>query len=211
MSTKTTFKRVALVAVAALGFGLLSVVPSSAATQSDTLAISATSNATAIDVGATASTTLTQTFLGLPGDTMTVTVSLVSGPTGNTAVPTLTVLPGQAENGLPTLVGTTVGQMMDTAAGSFALTKAVYTLALAGGIAGTYVIKATPSNGVASAAVSLTNPTGQATSAAAVTWTVTVSAVATTVGDSTSTSIINAAGVATGSADERAARGNLLP
>ncbi len=31
MSTKTTFKRIALVAVAALGFGTLSVVPSSAA------------------------------------------------------------------------------------------------------------------------------------------------------------------------------------
>ena len=30
MSTKTTFKRIALVAVAALGFGMLSVVPSSA-------------------------------------------------------------------------------------------------------------------------------------------------------------------------------------
>jgi hypothetical protein len=34
MSTKTTFKRVALVAVAALGFGLLSVIPSTAALQS---------------------------------------------------------------------------------------------------------------------------------------------------------------------------------
>ena len=31
MSTKTTFKRIALVAVAALGFGVLSVVPSQAA------------------------------------------------------------------------------------------------------------------------------------------------------------------------------------
>ena len=31
MSTKTTFKRIALVAVAALGFGMLSVVPSQAA------------------------------------------------------------------------------------------------------------------------------------------------------------------------------------
>jgi hypothetical protein len=31
MSTKTTFKRIALVAVAALGFGMLSVVPSTAA------------------------------------------------------------------------------------------------------------------------------------------------------------------------------------
>ena len=34
MSTKTTFKRIALVAVAALGFGLLSVIPSTAALQS---------------------------------------------------------------------------------------------------------------------------------------------------------------------------------
>ena len=32
MSTKTTFKRIALVAVAALGLGVLSVAPSSAAT-----------------------------------------------------------------------------------------------------------------------------------------------------------------------------------
>ncbi len=40
MSTKTTLKRVALVAVAATGFGLLSVVPSSAAVhQADTLTI----------------------------------------------------------------------------------------------------------------------------------------------------------------------------
>ena len=35
MSTKTTFKRVALVAVAALGFGMLSVAPSSAATNAN--------------------------------------------------------------------------------------------------------------------------------------------------------------------------------
>jgi hypothetical protein len=34
MSTKTTFKRVALVTVAALGFGMLSVAPSSAAASS---------------------------------------------------------------------------------------------------------------------------------------------------------------------------------
>ena len=37
MSTKTTFKRVALVAVAALGFGMLSAVPSSAATSTTTV------------------------------------------------------------------------------------------------------------------------------------------------------------------------------
>ena len=37
MSTKTTFKRIALVAVAALGFSLVSVVPSGAAVQADSL------------------------------------------------------------------------------------------------------------------------------------------------------------------------------
>ena len=41
MSTKTTFKRIALVTVAALGFGVMSVVPSNAATQVDTNTLSA--------------------------------------------------------------------------------------------------------------------------------------------------------------------------
>jgi len=35
MSTKTTFKRIALVTVAALGFGVMSVAPSSAATNAN--------------------------------------------------------------------------------------------------------------------------------------------------------------------------------
>jgi trimeric autotransporter adhesin len=46
MSTKTTFKRVALVAVASLGFGLLSVVPSNAANVSVVVVSSAITNAT---------------------------------------------------------------------------------------------------------------------------------------------------------------------
>ena len=111
MSTKTTFKRIALVTVAALGFGLLSVAPSSAVTQSDTLALGAT--ATSVTTGTAASTTLTQTFLGNNGDTMTVTVSLVSGPTGNTVVPTLTAILGTGANGTPSASGL-VGTMIDT-------------------------------------------------------------------------------------------------
>ena len=58
MSTKTSFKRIALVAVAAMGFGLLSVAPSTAAIQSDTLTLGATTGTAAI------------------GETATVTVSL---------------------------------------------------------------------------------------------------------------------------------------
>ena len=41
MSTKTTIKRIALVSVAALGLGVMSVVPSKAASQADLLALSA--------------------------------------------------------------------------------------------------------------------------------------------------------------------------
>ena len=50
MSTKTTFKRIALVAVAALGLGVLSVAPSSAAINAtdETLTLSASSASVAI-------------------------------------------------------------------------------------------------------------------------------------------------------------------
>jgi len=49
MSTKTTFKRIALVAVAALGLGVLSVAPSSAAVSN--LSVTVT-NGTAGQIGA---------------------------------------------------------------------------------------------------------------------------------------------------------------
>jgi len=64
MSTKTTFKRIALVAVAALGLGVLSVAPSSAAVNAgdETLTLSATSASVAI--GETATMTITSTFIG---------------------------------------------------------------------------------------------------------------------------------------------------
>jgi hypothetical protein len=41
MSTKTFFKRIAITAIAALGFGMLSVAPSSATVTSHTLTIDA--------------------------------------------------------------------------------------------------------------------------------------------------------------------------
>jgi len=186
MSTKTTFKRVALVTVAAMGFGLLSVAPSTAVTQADTLAVSATAGATTVSYGSAASTTLTQTFLGQGSDTMTVTVSLVSAPTGYAAVPTLTVLAGQAENGLPTVSGL-VGTMFDSNSNglTYNVAKAVYTLGLTGPLtlAGTYVVRVTPANVTAAPIL--------ATQAAAVTWTVTVGAqAAASPADSTSYAVL---------------------
>jgi hypothetical protein len=86
----TTIKRVALVAVAALGLGVLSVAPSQSATQADTFAISATS--AAVLTGETATVTLTGTFLSgtvAGGDTLTVTSSATALPAGAAVMPTL--------------------------------------------------------------------------------------------------------------------------
>jgi len=60
MSTKTTFKRIALVAVAALGLGVLSVAPSSAAVTDETLTVSA--SATSINPGDSVTLTVTNVW-----------------------------------------------------------------------------------------------------------------------------------------------------
>jgi len=60
MSTKTTFKRIALVAVAALGLGVLSVTPSTAAID-EAFTLSASSATVAL--GDTATVTITNTFV----------------------------------------------------------------------------------------------------------------------------------------------------
>ena len=73
MSTKTTFKRIALVAVAALGLGVLSVAPSSAAPVGEVLTLSATT--ASVSVGETATTTATVEFTtGVANDTLSVVV-----------------------------------------------------------------------------------------------------------------------------------------
>jgi len=85
MSTKTNFKRIALVAVAALGLGVLSSVPSQATTSSVTLA-TATGTATASKADSTSQATATVSFTATQtADSVLVTAYQVSGPTGATA------------------------------------------------------------------------------------------------------------------------------
>ena len=83
MSTKTTFKRIALVAVAALGFGVLSVVPSQADVSG--LVVTATDgNATVMNSDSSTAASLNVQFLNL-GTTDSVTVDIVAAsalPTG---------------------------------------------------------------------------------------------------------------------------------
>ena len=71
MSTKTTFKRIALVAVAALGLGMLSVAPSQAAPQADSFTSTTTSSTGVVNVAQTLNTTLS--FIA---DTTTATMSI---------------------------------------------------------------------------------------------------------------------------------------
>jgi len=84
MSTKTTFKRIALVAVAALGFGMLSVVPSNSALIGQALTIDAAADAITLTASNadTATAIVTSTFVTTANyDSIAVTSAITSGPT----------------------------------------------------------------------------------------------------------------------------------
>jgi len=198
MSTKTTFKRIALVTVAALGFGVMSVAPSSAGGGiADSIAISATANASTIALGSTATTTLTQAgFLASNADSMTATVSLTAFPAGATAaqitsanVITLVAVDTHVANTATTSTGlvqssisgpaVTVGGVGGTYGQSL---SARTTISVTPTLAGVYTYKITPG--------STTYPS----TAVAVTWTVTVSAkaaaTAATVGNTAGSTLV---------------------
>jgi hypothetical protein len=86
MSTKTTFKRVALVAVAALGLGVLSVAPSQATVSAITVTgvngTSTNSGDAYVSDSTTAATLTVSALLDTAGDTLTVTFLEKSKPTG---------------------------------------------------------------------------------------------------------------------------------
>jgi hypothetical protein len=83
MSTKTTFKRVALVAVAALGFGVLtSVAPATAAGVTPTKVTVGTLPTAAVGVEVTVPVTITVPIT-TTGDTFTATVKVTSAPSGS--------------------------------------------------------------------------------------------------------------------------------
>ncbi|CAN2171203.1 hypothetical protein MCEMRE203_00056 [Candidatus Nanopelagicaceae bacterium] len=161
MSSKTTFKRIALVAVAALGLGVLSVAPSSATINSDNLTVSATTASQTTSETATAtSATATLAFLaGAQYDSMSVTASLVSGPATSVALPYLQLVEtASAKIDTTTGVSAAVGSatapnaksvVVNVVAGA-AQVSATYKVYLgvnetsAPTVAGTYVVKLTP-------------------------------------------------------------------
>ena len=83
MSTTTTIKRIALVAVAALGFGMLSVVPSQAALVTNTLTIDSATDS--ITLGESATAVLTSAFINTSAfDSVTIN-TLVSSSNASSA------------------------------------------------------------------------------------------------------------------------------
>jgi hypothetical protein len=205
MSTKTTFKRLALVTVAALGLGVLSVAPSSAAVGSDTLAVTSTtaSQTTSETMTAASIPTVTLSFLASAAlDSMSVTASLVSGPTTGVVLPRLSLSETTAAfvgktSGANTIgetfqIGTPVsvvnsvsGAARVTAKFKLYLADAADTTAPA--TVGTYVVKVTPA--VVTGTLGTLNATAQT-----VTFTVTAAGTAVTAIDAGRTTVFMAAG-----------------
>jgi hypothetical protein len=140
----------------------------------DTLTISS-STATQDTRTTTGVATATLAFLGSAGvDTMTVTASLVSGPTGNTVLPVLSVTESTTTNSSATVSGLTLTSV-PTGANKFASAK--FTVAMnSPTVVGDYTIKLTPA------------VTGGTPNATAVTVKITVSAAAAPVAPTTTAS-----------------------
>jgi hypothetical protein len=212
MSTKTTFKRVALVTVAALGFGVMSVVPSTATINADSLTLSAATAAqTTAETATATSAVVTIAFLGTAMvDSASVTASLVSGPVGSTALPFLSITETtSAAVDSATAGGKAVGGIINpnTAGAVWARGTAATTVAASAKFkvfvgndsltapakAGTYVVKLTPTTIGLSGAL-------QGSTAQTLTITVTAAAALDTV-ITTATSIITAGVTESGTAD----------
>jgi hypothetical protein len=200
----TTIKRISLVAVAALGLGVLSVAPSTAANQGDTLVLSSTTATQETGDTATAtSATATLSFLAsAAGDSMSVTASLTSFPAGNTVLPKFDLvetstgtIAANTASGASQAAGPLTGLVQYASATAAGTTTAKYKVYLAGPtVVGTYVIRLTPAV-VAG---------GGTLNASAQTLTITVTQKAssdTTVSAAASTSILNAGETNTATAD----------
>ena len=142
MSTKTTFKRIALVTVAAMGFGLMTAIPSNAAVaQADSLTGAAASSATT----ATAATTnLVFSFIAdHAGDDMSITTQVLSSPLTSSVVAVTF-----AKTALSTSASTayTTGNIV-TPSAIDTRTTAYITASFTPDAAGTYVIRFTPVGG----------------------------------------------------------------
>ena len=185
-----SFKKIALGLAAAMSFGVLSALPTSAAVNADTITIDSASDA--ISTGESATAVVTVGFLaqGL-NDTITVTSSVTSLPAGTAKFATLEVL--EITSAVVALGAGNYSADVSSSvnAATYVTAKLKATLDTPA-VAGTYVFKFTPTLKAGS--------TG-AVNSAAVVWTVVVAAADVKVSAATSTSILNAGETNTATAD----------
>jgi trimeric autotransporter adhesin len=179
MSTKTTFKRIALVTVAALGFGVLTTVPSQAVVSIDTLTLSSPTAAqnTAETYTAT-SAVVTLSFAGAVADSMSVTASVTGNTSTQLAQPYLRLVETSSAVVGDTLTGTSgtpvalntvtavntavnVNASSDTVrtVAKFAVYLGLGNATTAPTAAGVYTIKLTPANRTAGGPLNATAQT----------------------------------------------------
>jgi len=179
-----SFKKIALGLAAAMSFGVLSALPTSAAVNAPTLAIdSATDNVTA---GESATAVVTLSFISeTSADTATVISAMFSQPTGSAKSATLTLL--ETSTASVVIAGNNVSANINSTVNTPTYVTAKFKVTIdAPSVAGTYeakILTTSPVNGPA------------------VSWTVTVKAADLTPSASTTTSFLNSGEVTTATAD----------
>jgi trimeric autotransporter adhesin len=166
MSTKTTFKRIALVAVASLGFGVLtSVAPANAASLAANEVVPAI--ATPFNVSVTTGTAITPkavtmtTTNGLDSDTVSFAVTASVAPAGSTAVPTLTVATAATDATKLTIAQGANAQTVATVvkAATIAAAQAVGNIGFTPDVPGAYKLTVTATSKALGAGADIANST----------------------------------------------------
>ena len=174
MSTKTTFKRIALVTVAALGFGVLtSVAPASATENTSLLASLSVGTVPTPQVGVVNTTPVTVSYTGtaVGSDTFTVNVRVTSAPagsqyrslssnlytgvtaSGNTIAAKLNIAKATGNIGVLTTPtawtdSVTVGSLFTSAPSASTAKTATFNVSFTPDVAGTYTIKLVTTGGL---------------------------------------------------------------
>ena len=185
-----SFKKIALGLAAAMSFGVLSALPTSAAVNADTFTIDAVADT--VIAGESATAVITVGFLAQnTSDTVTVTSGMTSLPAGAAKLATLSVI----ETTSAVVVAGSGNYSADVASTSNSVAnvsaKLLVTLDTPS-VPGTYVVRLTPS--LKAGVVGILNSTP-------LTWTVTVKAPDLKTSAATSTSILNAGETSSATAD----------
>ena len=179
-----SFKKIALGLAAAMSFGVMSALPTSAAVNAPTLAIDSATDA--VTAGESATAVVTLSFIAeTSADTATVISAMFSQPTGSAKSATLTLL--ETSTASVVIAGNNVSANINSTVNTPTYVTAKFKVTLdAPAVAGTYEAK-----------ILTTNPVNGPT----VSWTVTVKAADLTPSASTTTSFLNSGEVTTATVD----------